>query len=344
MWHTLLNGLFGSNLIGDTAVVHMKFAKWLLVASASLIYLPSWSQKPPAFPNKTVKVQVPNAPGGPVDAMARILAAHFEARFKQTFIVENRPGANGQIATEVVVRSSGDPHTLIVDSPKFLMNEGGVSTWPFRLERDVTPISIISGTGYAIIASTKAPFNTLKELVAYSRANPGKVNEAQAGTFNLDMAILRRELNMGAIEPIIYPGAAPALQALVAGDVDTSALVVQAAVPWEKSGKVKILAQTGLTRHPLSPNIPTINEADVGLRDTEMAFWLALIGPGNIPSEAVTALYSALTDLPKSPEAAGKIAGMGQVLYLMTPVDSVNRMRRELKRYQDAAAAGLRMQ
>lgn len=319
-------------------------ARGSLAVAVGLMAVAAAAQSPAAFPNKTVRIVVPNTPGGPVDAIARVTAAFLEPRFKQSFIVENRPGANGQIATEQVVRSAGDPHTLIVDSPKFLMNEGALPTWPFRLDRDLTPITVIAGTGYAIVAANKTPYNTLKELVAYSRANPGKVNEAQAGTFNLDMAILRRDLGMGAVEPIIYPGAAPIITALVAGDVDTSGLVVQAATAWEKAKKVKILAQTGLTRHPQLPHIPTVSESDVGLRNHETAYWVALIGPANIPAEVVSALYNAMAELPKSAEAAAKVTALGQVFFMLPPAESRTRMRTELKRYQDAAASGMRVQ
>ena len=319
------------------------FAKIPLMLALALAPALAWSQSAADYPNRTVKILVPNPPGGPVDAIARVTASFLEGRFKQPFIVENRPGASSQLATDAVVKAAPDGYSLLVTSTSLVIEQATNKEWPFRFDRDVTPISILSSTGYAFSVSNKTPAANLRELVAYSKANPGKLNEAMPGGFNADNAILRHTLGMGPVEFVMYAGAAPAVTAMIAGEVDFSGVVVLPVMQLEKAGKLRIFAYTGKQRHPLIPHVPTVNEAGVGQTDFETGFWIAAVGPAGMSSDLVTKLNSATADMARSQEITAKVASMGLVLESPGPAQSRARMATLFKQYQDALAAGVRM-
>ena len=319
------------------------FAKILLV-SALAMPAAVLAQSAADYPSKAVKVIVPNAPGGPTDAIARVVAAFLEGRFKQPFIVENRPGASGQVAYDALLRAPGDGYTISVSAPQFINEQATNKDWPFRLERDFTLISRLASTGYVMVVSAKNPSNNLRELVAYSKANPGKMNEGMPGGFNADIALFRRALGMGTVEFVMFGGMAPAIQAIVSGDVDfTGVVVLPSLVEFEKQGRVKLHVYTGKQRHPLIPHVPTTNEANVGLSDYELTFWLALMAPASVPAEVVNRLSSAATAMLNAPEVTGKIRSLGLDPDMLSPAETRSRAAALMKQFQDAVAAGHRM-
>ena len=295
------------------------------------------------YPNKPVKLIVPNPPGGPVDAVSRVVASYMEGRFKQPVVVENRPGASGQVAADAVVKAAPDGYTLLVSANNVVTEQVVNKEWPFRYERDLTPISILSGTGIAIVVSNKTPAANLRELVAYSKANPGKLNEGMPGGFNADIAIMRQTLGMGGVEFILYGGAAPMVTALISGDVDFGGLVVLPVLQLEKAGKLRIFAYTGKQRHPMIPHIPTVSEAGVGLTDYEAGFWIAMLGPAGMSSELVNKLSAMAADMARVPEVTSKVSSLGLVYDGAGIAPSRARMAALAKQYQDAVAAGIRM-
>lgn len=301
------------------------------------------SQSSADYPNKPVKLVIPNPPGGPVDAVSRVVASYMEGRFKQPVVVENRPGASGQVATDAVVKAAPDGYTLLVIATNVVTEQVVNKEWPFRYERDLTPISILAGTGLAIVVSNKTPAANLRELVAYSKANPGKLNEGMPGGFNADIAIMRHTLNMGSVEFILYGGATPMVTALIAGDVDFGGLVVLPVFQLEKAGKLRIFAYTGKQRHPMIPHVPTVNEAGVGLTDYEAGFWIAMLGPAGMSSDLVNKLSALSADMAKAPEVTSKVSSLGLVFEGAGIAPSRARMAALAKQYQAALAAGIRM-
>ena len=316
-------------------------AKFVLAAALLAVAPLALSQSD--YPNRTVRVIVPFAPGGATDVLARLLAQFMEKRFGQSFIIENRPGGITQIGTQVVVNSPPDGYTLLVQSSSVSSEEATDKDWTVRIERDLTPISMFAGSGFAVTVSTAIQVKTLSELVAYSRANPGKINEAAAGAISPDIAILKYRLKMGATENIMYKGGPLAVQSVVAGDTQLYGAAVLDVVQLDKDGKVKVLAYTGRERHPLLPNVPTVAESGVGINDYEAGFYFALMGPAKLPQDIVNKLNAASLDAVKSPELLAKLTTFGMTAYSNSPAQAKDRMMREIKAYQDAMAAGVKL-
>ena len=324
----------------------MKMKRFIAYALLAALAAPvsALAQSAADYPNKTVRIIIPNAPGGPTDAIGRVAAAYLEGRFKQPFVVENRPGASGQVAYDALLKAPGDGYTVAISAQQFIIEQATNKDWPFRYERDLTLISRLASTGYVVVASSKNPSVNLREFVAYSKANPGKLNEGMPGGFNADFAIFRRALGMGPVEFVLFGGMAPAIQAIVSGDVDfTGVVVLPSLVEFEKQGRVKLLAYTGKQRHPLIPHVPTANEANVGLNDYELTFWVAMIAPSSTPPDVVSRLSAAVSGMAGAPEVTSKIKSLGLDAEMLSPADSRARIAAQYRQYQDAVAAGQRM-
>jgi len=309
----------------------------------ALVCLQAAAQTEQEYPARPVRVVISSAPGGSVDSVARVASAYLEQRFRQAFVVENRPGANGLIATEAVVRARPDGYALLITTQLFIIEQGTNKDWPLQFERDLTPISILSDTGYALAISNSIPVTNLRELIAYNKANPRKLNEAQPAGFNADIALLKHAIGLGPVELIPYAGAAPAMQAILSGEVHMIGTTVLSIDQIAKAGKVKVIAYTGRKRHPLMPQVPTVNEAGVGVSDFEASLFMALLGPAGLPAEIVQKLSAAASDLAKTSEPVAKLTAMGQLPIALSPADSRARMIKLLSQYQAAVAAGVRM-
>lgn len=321
----------------------MQIAAALLLTGLALAGSPAGAQSPAEYPAKTVKLIVPNAPGGPVDSLARIMGAAMETRFKRPFVVENRTGASGQIASEFVARSPADGYTLLVIAQPVVFEQATNKGWPLKIDRDLMPITIFAGSGYTLVVPATLPVNNLRELVAYSIANPNKLNEGHPGGFNADIALLERAMKMGPIQAIPYAGSAPAIQALLAGDIHLLGTTPLTVRQFEKTGKIKVLAYTGRQRHSMLPAVPTVSESNVGLNDFEAGLWVSMIGPANLPAEVVNKLYATSSDSLKSADVLGKLDNVGWVPMDLPPAQARARMLALLKDYQDAVAAGVRL-
>jgi len=295
------------------------------------------------YPARPVRIIVAFAPGGQTDTMARLTAAFMEKRFKQSFFVENRPGGQTLIGTDAVAKAAPDGYTLLVTASNIAGEQVVNKDWPLRWERDLTMISIFAGSGYALVVSNKLPVNNLKELVAYSKANPGKLNQAEAGSISPDMAILRYKLGMGPVESVLYKGGPLSVQAIAAGEVEMYGASVIDVAQLEKAGKLKILLYTERDRHPLAPHVPTPREVGMGLDDFEAGFWFALMGPAMLPADINTKLNAAARDLAKSPEFIDKVTSSGAQVYQLSTAESTAKAQAMVKRYQEAMAAGIKL-
>lgn len=317
------------------------FTKLSLLLAVALPVSVAVAQSGADYPSRTVKVLVPNAPGGPVDTVGRLTASFLESRFKQTFVVENRIGANSRIATEAMVKSAPDGYTLLVSPPQLYVFEQMTNKeWPFRYERDYTLVSWLAGAGYAIVAANNFAPNSIRELVAWTRANPGKANEGQPAGFNVDFAILRDQLKMGEVTLVRYAGAVPAMQSVMSGDIQYVGTTVLTAMPLEKAGKLKIIAYTGKTRHPLIPNVPTITESGT---DHESGLVITLLAPAGLPADIAGKLSAAIAEMMKNQDVVTRLQAIGQLPQGLNPAQSLASVNALAKTYQDAIAAGVKM-
>jgi tripartite-type tricarboxylate transporter receptor subunit TctC len=294
-----------------------------------------------AWPSKPVRIIVPSTTGGALDIFARLLGGAYEKQLGQPFVTDNRPGALSQIGTEAVVKSPPDGYTLLLTSIQVASEEALNPAWTMKFERDLTAVSMFAGSGQVIVVSNKLPVKNLAELIAYSKANPGKLNQAQSGGISTDMAILKHRLGAGRMEEILYKGSQPAIQAVVTGEADWFGASVTDALPLEKAGKLRMIAYTERARHPLLPQVPTVNEA-AGIDDYDASFWFLIAGPAGLSRDIVTKLHGATQSAIRSPEIGEKVANFGMRPLDFSPEQARDRVTARIRLLQKLSAEGIK--
>ena len=239
------------------------------------------------FPNRLITIVTPAPAGGVTDTIGRALAQRFAAKWGQQAVVENKPGANNQIAAEYIANQPPDGHTLfIAPDSTFVANPSLYPKLPYDPYKSFTPISGLMIINHGLIAHPSFPPNNVKELIALAKSKPGEINYGTYGigsSGHLNMLLLE---NMTGIkmQPVHYKGAAPATNDVVAGHIPTMFVSASAGAPLWKDGKLKYLAVGGSKRLPQLPDIPTVAETVPGY---EGISWFALFGPAGMPPETV---------------------------------------------------------
>ncbi len=273
---------------------------------AALLAIQCWAAD---YPVRPVRLVVPFAPGGSTDITGRLLARFLEKRWKQPVTVENRPGAGGVIGSDVVAKAVPDAYTLLVGVSWLPVMDVLYKDVPFVAARDFAPIAIIGASGYVLLAATNVPVKSFQEFVAYSRANPGKLNfGSPGGDPTLEFENLRTRVGWDLLT-IAYKGGGPALNALLAGEVHLLLGGPHQAAPLARAGKVRPLAVTLKQRHPLLPDVPTM--AEVGVAGYEAGYWLGLFGPAKTPADIVDFLSREVATFQKDPEVLERFATLG---------------------------------
>ena len=243
------------------------------------------------FPTKPIKILVGFAPGGNTDVVARIVAARMQDLLGQPVIVENKPGAGGVVATEILAKSAPDGYTLLMSSL------GPHTVSPFLLKTvgydpvtDLAPVSNVSVNALMLLVSPSIPVKSVPELIAYAKANPGKLNYGSSGvgsTTHLSGEVLSSMAGIKLVH-IAYKGGPPALAALLAGDVQFMFSNLSDALPQSKGGKLRALAVTTAKRVTQVPDMPTM--AEFGMPGFDVAPWNGIVAPGKTPPEIVAKL------------------------------------------------------
>jgi tripartite-type tricarboxylate transporter receptor subunit TctC len=257
------------------------------------------------YPNGQVRLIVPTSPGGVTDTMARIVAQRLTEQIGQTVVVDNRAGGNGSVGAVAVSNAPKDGLTLLVTSDATITANPSLSSKLPYSAKDFTPIIVLCRGTPMLVINGSVPANNVKELIALAKGKPGALNYGSygVGTYaHLSMEEFKQRTGTDIVH-IPYRGAAPAAQALLAGDVSMLLLNYSSIAEHEKSGKVKILAAAGDKRAQVRPELPTIAEA--GVPGFATTVWFALFGPANMPPELVTKIHadvSKVLDLPQSKE------------------------------------------
>jgi tripartite-type tricarboxylate transporter receptor subunit TctC len=261
------------------------------------------------YPGGQVRLIVPTSPGGVTDTMARIVAQRLSERLKENVIVDNRPGGNGSVGAVAVAHAPADGLTLLVTSDATITANPSLSSkLPFSA-KDFTPIIVLCRGTPVLVVNSKVPANSVKELVELAKKEPGKLNYGSygVGTYaHLSMEEFKQRTGTDIVH-IPYRGAAPAAQALLAGDVNMLLLNYSSIADHEKTGKVKILAAATEKRNSVRPELPTIAEA--GVPGFATTVWFAVFGPAKMPAELVSKIHAdigAVLDLPQTKEFFAK--------------------------------------
>ena len=247
-----------------------------------------------SYPSRTVHVIVGFPAGGTTDLVARVLSQWLSARFGASFIVENKPGAGTNIATEAVVRAPADGHTLLICAPANAINASFYRDLPFNFIRDIAPVAGLVRTPYVLEVIPTVPANTLAEFIAYAKANPGKLNIGSFGTgtgshLSGEMFKMMTGVDMNHIP---YRGSAPMLTDLLGGQVQVAFDNLPASIEYIRSGRLRALAVTTSERSEALPDVPALREF---LPAYEASSWLAVGAPTGTPAEIIEALNREIT-------------------------------------------------
>jgi len=253
---------------------------WLAIAVVSCLLPAAAAAQEANYPSKPVTIIVPAAPGGVTDALGRTLAQRFTDAWGQQVIVENKAGANNQIAAEYVTKAAPDGYTLLIGPEvTFVVNPSLYAKLPYDPVKGFTPISGLVTINHALIVNPALPVQNVKELIALAKQKPGELNYGTFGvgsSGHLNMELFQA-LSGAKFQAVHYKGATPALTDAMAGHIQMMFISVGSAVPQWKAGKVKLIAVGAPKRMPLLPEVPTVAES--GLPGYEAVSWFGLFGP-----------------------------------------------------------------
>lgn len=269
----------------------------------------AWSQQ---YPSKPVRVVVPYVAGGSLDIVSRLFAQGLTEELGQAFVVENRPGANGNVGTEQVVRSAPDGYTLaMVSAGTIAINPFLYKNMSFDTQKDLSPISLVASGPMVLVVNAALPIRSLNDLIAYAKANPGKLNFGSGGNgslAHLSAEMLRARTSISFVH-VPYKGTSLAVNDLIAGQIQAMFDTLYTAVPFVAEGRTRALAVTSTKRSSVLPDVPTI--AEVGVKDYSADAWSGLVAPVGIPREAVQRLQSALAKIAQREQVQKKLVSVG---------------------------------
>ncbi len=254
-----------------------------------------------SYPAKPVRLVVPYSAGGPTDTLARIVAQKLTTQWGEQVIVDNRPGANSIIGTEIVARSEPDGYTLLVALPAFAINSSIYKKLPYDTLRDLLPISMLGTAGYAIVVNASLPVKSIRDLVALAKARPGELSFGSGGIgspAHLAIELFKQKAGVK-MEHVPYKGGAPALLDLTTGQIQLMANPIGSSMPFIKSGKLRAIAVTSDRRSQLLPNVPTVSES--GMSTYHVSTWYGVFAPAKTGSPVVQIIAKSLSIALKDP-------------------------------------------
>ena len=291
------------------------------------------------WPDRPVHVVVPYAPGGPLDLVARLISEKLGARFGQSFVVENKPGANGAIGAQSVMASPADGYTLLLHGSAGVTIYQAVMKQPaFDTLRDLTPISLVIYFDLILCANPALPFRTVKEFVAYAKANPGKLSYGTAGVGAMNHVGTEWFKGIAGIDIVHVPyrGDAPVAADLAAGVLGVAFVSSNVAIPLIKAGKLRALAAPSRRRIAVLPDMPTMAEA--GYPDFDLQPWTALFGPAGLDKTIVASLEEALKQVFAEPDVIDRLAGLSMTPAATTPEELTRIVEKSIALWKGVAA------
>jgi tripartite-type tricarboxylate transporter receptor subunit TctC len=282
------------------------------------------------WPSKPVRVVVPLAAGGTGDTLARVVSEEMAKILGQPFVVENRPGSGGAIGTEQVAKSAPDGYTLLSVSPSHVIHPALRPKAGYDPIRDFEPVTLIANTHQILVGHPSVPAANVRELVAYAKKNPGRLNYGSAGTgsaTHLNMEMFK-QMTGTFIVHIPYRGSTQARQDLVAGEVQLAVDGLLPTLPLIRAGRLKAFGLTSSRRSPAAPDIPTLAEAGVAGYASDT--WYGLMAPAGTPKEIVAALHSAAVRAINAPAVRERLTQQGAELLGSSPEEFRKLLEREL--------------
>jgi len=291
-----------------------------------------------AYPAKPVRILVGFAPGGGTDIMARVLGAKMTESVKQQFIIENRPGANANLAAKLAAEAPADGYTILFMSVAHIMSKPVYKNLGYDIERDFAPITVVSEVSNVFAAHPSLPAKTVKELIALARAKPGELTYATSGVgspehFAGEMFKMMTKTNL---LPVPYKGGGPIAIDLMAGHVITSFSTMPPIIPHIRAGRVKALAVTKDKRAAVLPDVPTIAETVPGY---SMSTWYGAVAPAKTSRDIVLKLNQEMLKALAAPDVKERLASLGADIVATSPEETAAIFKADIAKYSKVAQA-----
>jgi len=284
------------------------------------------------YPNRPIKLVVPFTPGTGIDILARTWGQKLQDRLKVPVVIENRPGASGNIGTEAVAKASPDGYTLLMTATTLVQSAVLYKTVPYD-PKAMTPIGLAAIGNLSLVAHPSVPARTVAELVALARAQPGKLNYASPGNatpHHLAMELFKLHFGVQMVH-VPYKGTAGAVADLLGGQIQLMFLPVHVALPQVQAGKLNMLASGGAQRSQATPEVPSLAEA--GMHDIDVDIWYALLGPAGLPRDIVQTLNGELAAILRDPETRAGLLKQGLSPQTGTPAELAKLIDADLERW-----------
>ena len=294
-----------------------------------ILALPASAQN---YPNRTVRLIVPFGAGGPADVYARILAQQLSVETKQSFVVEDRPGAGSLIGTDAVAKSAPDGYTLLVMSNTHTTNESLIPNKPYQLMRDFVPVASINYSDLLLVVNPEVPVKSVAELIALAKKDPGKLNYASSGPGTpYHMAgELFKAMSGTDIVHVPHKASGDMRNSVLSGNVQMMFDAITVMSQMAQAGKVRALATSGIKRNPLTPDLPTVGETVPGYEST---IWIGLMAPKGTPKEVVTFLNTSINKILERSDVKEAWLKQGAIPMVMTPEEFDAYLRQDIEKW-----------
>ncbi len=313
------------------------FRRWALGVLLAVLATSASAQ---AYPTKPIRLVVPVPAGGPPDILAREVAQKLTEAWGQAVVVDNRPGAGGNIGSELVAKSPPDGYTLLMGTVgTHAINPSLYAKMPYDHVQDFTPVILVAGVPNVLVVNPALPVSSVQGLIAYAKANPGKLNFASSGngtSIHLSGELFKVMTGVD-MTHVPYKGSSPALRDLMGGQVQLMFDNLPSSLALIKAGKLKALAVTSAARAAALPDVPTVAEA--GLPGFEASSWFGVLGPAGTPPAIVAKLNGEIAKWLATPEAKDKLLSQGAITAGGTPEDFVRHIATETAKWQRVAKA-----
>ena len=304
----------------------------VLLALATIVMPVSAAEQ---FPTRPIRVIVPYAPGGNVDISARIIAPPLGEALGQTIVVDNRPGAGGNLGASLVAKATPDGYTLLVGSSGPLsVNPVIFKNLPYDTLKDFAPISTVQAVSLVVLAGPKSNFNSIADVITAAKARPGKLTMASAGAGTTNHFAIELFAHMAKVKVlhVPYKGSGPALSELLGGQVETMIDQLAASIGYVRDGRLKVLAVTTQQRAAALPTVPTLEE--LGYKGYQASTLLGLLAPAGTPKPVIAKLNAGVRKIMDSPVVAERFRGLGANPGASSPEEFTARIRDELEQWR----------
>lgn len=312
------------------------FLHAVLIAACATIAAPAAWAAPGDYPTRPIKLVVPYTPGGSNDVIARILAQKLTAFWGQPVVVENRPGAGGNLGAALVARAAPDGYTFLITPNNLLTMNPSLykkTGMGFDPAKDIIPISLVATGPILLAVNAELPVNSVKELIDYAKANPGKLSYASAGIgtpHHLTAELFKSRTGID-MTHVPYRGAAPAVSDLTAGRVQVMFGIPNSLMPFVKTGQLKALAVSGETPSPLLPGLPTV--ASAGVPGFDSTLWIGLTAPAGTPPAIVAKVDAAIEKAMNDPEVKTTLEAQGLAPAFDSPQEFAALIKKDNERW-----------